>query len=166
MLGHLDHVWAVMNRVCIAVVEPARARLFTFERATDGGDTEGALVERADLASSQRRRRAIDAVGDPRSEAGEVGDHRDVRGPQIDEPFARMTMAALRELIDERPTQRVILCAPPRVLRRLGAAAPGLLPGELARDEVDRDLGGMSAEDLRVELATRDLLPRAAHNHH
>jgi protein required for attachment to host cells len=128
-----------MYRVCIALVDATRARLFTFERRaeTDGRDE---LVERTDLANPQRW--WANAV-------------------ELDDKFARTVVAALRELIDERPTQRAIVCAAPRVLGRLRAAAPGLLPGDIALDELPRDLVRLSPTAVQAELASRGLPPDA-----
>jgi protein required for attachment to host cells len=163
---------SIMYRVCIALVDATRARLFTFERVTEGADTRDELVERTDLANPQRRRRPSEPFSDTRPGSSRTGhlqfafdDHRDHHISQIDDEFARMAMAALRELIDERPPQRVVICAPPRMLGRLRAAAPGLLPGEIALDEVARDLVKLSPGDMQLELASRDLLPRAQPDH-
>jgi protein required for attachment to host cells len=162
-----------MYRVCIALVDATRARLFTFERVTEGVDIREALVERTDLVNPQRRRRASEVFSDTRPGSNRTGhlqyafdDHRDQHISQIDDRFARMAMAALRELIDEQPTQRAVICASPRMLGRLRAAAPGLLPDEIALDELPRDLVKLSPGEVRAELASRDLLPRAARIQH
>ena len=158
---------SIMYRVCIALVDATRARLFTFERVTEGPDTREELIERTDLVNPQRRRRASEVFSDTRPGSSRVGhlqyafdDHRDHHVSQTDERFARMAMAALRELIDEHPTQRVVICASPRMLGRLRGAAPGLLPGDIALDELPRDLVKLSPGEVRAELASRDLLPR------
>jgi protein required for attachment to host cells len=137
-----------MYRVCIALVDATRARLFTFERVAEGAGSRDELVERTDLVNPQRRRRASD-------------DYRDQRVSQLDDKFARMAMAALRELIDEHSTQRVVICASPRMLGRLRSTAPGLLPDDIALDELPRDLVQLAAGDVRAELAAGALLPSA-----
>jgi protein required for attachment to host cells len=154
-------------------IDATRARLFTFERVTEGADTREELVERTDFVNLQRRRRPSDVFSETRPGSSRVGnlqyafdDHRDHHSSQLDDKFARMTMAALRELIDERPTQRVVICASPRMLGRLRAAAPGLLPEDIARDELPRDLVKLSSGDVRAELASRGLLPQEARNLH
>jgi protein required for attachment to host cells len=156
-----------MYRVCIALVDATRARLFTLERATDGAGTQDQLVERTDLVNPQRRRRPSGVFSDTRPGSSRTGnlhyafdDHRDRHISHLDDEFARMTMAALRELIDEHPTQRVVLCASPRMLGRLRAAAPGLLPDDMPLDELPRDLTKLPPGEVRAELASRDLLPR------
>jgi protein required for attachment to host cells len=158
-----------MYRVCIALVDATRARLFTFERAMEGAEPREELVERTDFVNPQRRRRSSELFSDTRPGSSRTGelqyafdDHRDQHVSQLDERFARTAMAALRELIDERPTQRVVISASPRMLGRLRAAAPGLLPDDIALDELPRDLVKLSPSDVRVELASRGLLPSQA----
>jgi protein required for attachment to host cells len=158
-----------MYRVCIALVDATRARLFTFERVTEGLDTRESLVERTDFVNPQRRRRPSELFSDTRPGSSRSGhlqyvfdDHRDRHIAEIDDKFARTTMAALRELIDEQPTQRVVISASPRMLGRLRAAAPGLLPDHIVLDEIPRDLVKLSTADVRAELAHRDLLPSRA----
>lgn len=157
-----------MYRVCIALVDATRARLFTFERVTEGPNTRDELIERTDLVNPQRRRRPSELFSDTRPGSSRTGhlqfafdDHRDHHISQIDDKFALMTMAALRELIDEYPAQRVVLCASPRMLGRLRAAAPGLLPRDIALDELPRDLVKLAPGHVRAELAARELLPHA-----
>jgi protein required for attachment to host cells len=163
---------STMYRVCIALVDATRARLFTFDRVTDGADIRDELVERTDLVNPQRRRRPSELFSDTRPGSSRTGhlqyafdDHRDHHISQLDDRFARMAMAALRELIDEHSTQRVVICASPRMLGRLRAAAPGLLPGDIALDELPRDLVKLTPGDVRAELASRELLPGAERNH-
>jgi protein required for attachment to host cells len=76
-----------------------------------------------------------------------------------DADFARTAMAALRELIDDHPTARVIMCAGPRMLGELRACAPGLVPDDVKLDELPRDLGKLPIADLRAALTAYGLLP-------
>jgi protein required for attachment to host cells len=165
-LAVLLHPESIMHRVCIALVDATRARLFTFERAMEGAEPREELVERADFVNPQRQRRPSELSSDTRPGSSHTGqlqyafdDRRDHHVSQLDEKFARTAMAALRELIDERPTQRVVIGASPRMLGRLRAAAPGLLPDGIAIDELPRDLVKLPPADVRVELASRGLLP-------
>jgi protein required for attachment to host cells len=132
---------------------------------TDGADTREELVERTDFVNPQRRRRPSEVFSDTRPGSSRTGhlqyafdDHRDHHISQLDDKFARMAMAALRELIDEHPTRRAVICASPRMLGRLRAAAPGLLPGDIALDELPRDLVKLAPSDVQAELASRGLL--------
>jgi protein required for attachment to host cells len=160
------HLRSIMYRVCIALVDATRARLFTLDRVDDGAETHEELVERTDLVNPQRRRRPSELFSDTRPGSSRVGqlqyafdDHRDHHISQLDEKFARAVMATLRELIDERPTQRVIVCASPRMLGKLRASAPGILPHDLTFDELPRDLVKLSPADVRAGLARQGVLP-------
>lgn len=162
-----------MYRVCILLVDATRARLFTFERTSDGPDTRDELVERTDLVNPQRRRRPSEVFSDTRPGSSRIGhlqysfdDHREQHIAQIDEKFARLAMAALRELIDEATTQRVVICASPRMLGRVRSVTPGLIPDDVALDEIPRDLVKLTPAEVRSELVSRHLLPRGARAQH
>lgn len=155
-----------MYRACIALVDATRARLFTLDRVSDGVETREELVERMDLVNPQRRRRPSELFSDTRPGLSRVGhlqyafdDHRDRHIAQLDEKFARTVLATLRELIDEQATQRVIICASPRMLGKLRATAPGILPHGVTLDEVPRDLVKLSPADVRAELSSHGILP-------
>ena len=156
-----------MYRVCIALVDATRARLLTFERVAEGTDAREELVERTEFVNAQRRKRPSEVFSETGAGSTRTGhlqyafDGRDPHISQLDDKFARMTMAGLRELIDECPTQRVVICASPRTLGRLRAAAPGLVPDDIALDELPRDLVKLSSVDVQSELASRGLLPHA-----
>jgi protein required for attachment to host cells len=155
-----------MYRACIALVDATRARLLVLERVTDGPEIREELVERTDLINPQRRRRPSELFSDSRPGSSRVGhlqhgfdDNRDRLTSQLDERFARSVMATLRELIDEQPTQRVIVCASPRMLGKLRASAPGILPSDMTFDEVPLDLLRLPPAEVRTVLSSRDLLP-------
>lgn len=157
-----------MYRVVIALIDATRARLFTLDRTTDGGATHEQLVERTDLVNTARRRRPSELLSDSRPGSSRTGplqygfdDHRDQYMAQLDVRFGRTALAALRELIDEHGARRLILCAPPRMLGKLRASAPGILPPELVIDEIPRDLVKLSTTELRAELTSYGTLPAA-----
>jgi hypothetical protein len=132
-----------MDRICIALVDATRARLLTFERVIDGGAPREELVERVDLTDLQAR---------PCPGEG---------GGRFDDRFARLVLAALRELIDESRARRALLCASPPMLERLRGATPGLLPSGVELDALPRDLVALSPVDVLAELAVLARLPRA-----
>jgi protein required for attachment to host cells len=155
-----------MYRACIAVVDATRARLFTLDCLIDGADTHEELVEHTEVANPQRRWHSGEPLSDALPGSSRVGplqyafdDHRDHHMSQLDETFARTVMATLRELIDEHPTERVIVCASPRMLGKLRSAAPGILPRDLTFDEVPRDLVKLAPAAVRAELSSQCLLP-------
>jgi protein required for attachment to host cells len=154
-----------MYRVCIAVVDATRARLFTFQRITGDADGHGDLVEHSDLVSSARGAVPGERSSNARPASTHGGhpshalhDHRDHLTYQVDEKFARTALAALRELIDEHATQRVVVCAAPRMLGRLRTSAPGILPADLAVEELPRNLVELPAADIRAALCSCGIL--------
>lgn len=155
-----------MDRVCIALVDTTRARFFTFDRRIDELGTHEQLTERADLVNPVRRHRPSELCSKVRPDGGAsedqqyaLADHRDHDTGRSDAEFARTAMAALRELIDDDAPERVIVCAGPRMLDKLRASAPGLLPEHLTCDELPRDLVKLSPSELRAELVPHGLLP-------
>jgi len=151
-----------MYRVAIALIDATRARLFTFDRITDTSGTHEQLIERTDLTNPIGRRapRGDDAEACRiQTVASGAGARTAPYLRQIEGEFARTAMAALRELIDEYRPTRAILCASPRMLDRLRAAAPGLIPDELRLDELGRDLVALPAAELRTALASHGRLP-------
>jgi hypothetical protein len=76
--------------------------------------------------------------------------------------FARMAMAAFRELIDEHDAQRAIVCANAPMLGQLRAAAPGILPDQLPIDALACDFVQLPSAEIRAKLADHGLLPARA----
>jgi protein required for attachment to host cells len=152
-----------MYRVCIALVDASLARFFTLECTTDDSGVHEELVERPDLVGASR---SEDLAAGPWPGSSRTGHRRSAydgdRLRQLskhDADFARTAMAALRELIDDHPTARVIMCAGPRMLGELRACAPGLVPDDVKLDELPRDLGKLPIADLRAALTAYGLLP-------
>jgi hypothetical protein len=135
-----------MDRVCIALVDATRARFFTFDRGVN---------ERADGEPLTEPGSLVRHVGD--------GDPRPPRATHKYEiEFARMAMAAFRELIDEHGAQRAIVCANAPMLGQLRAAAPGILPDQLPIDALACDFVKLPSAEIRAKLADHGLLPARA----
>jgi protein required for attachment to host cells len=154
-----------MYRVCIALVDGSLARFLTLERTSDDSGIHEELVERTDLVGPSCSRPGERSAGPPAA-PGHAGDRHSAydvdRARQLPKPdadFARTAMAALRELIDDHPAARVIVCAGPRMLGALRACAPGLVPDGVTLDEYPRDLGRLPLVDVRAELTAHGLLP-------
>jgi protein required for attachment to host cells len=155
-----------MYRACIAIIDATRARFFTYDREVGADGNRDDLFERTDLVNPARRLRPSELFSDSRPGSSRTGhlqyafdDHRDYHIAQLDAGFARTAMAALRELLDERVPNRVILCASPRMLGHLRIAAEGILPPGLVIEELARDLSKLSAARIREQLTAAHLLP-------
>lgn len=152
-----------MYRVCIAVVDATRARLFTFDRAADEAGVHGQLVEEPELVNAARQASSVPvlatASGSPagahRHDA--LDEHRGHRAAHHDVEFARTALAARRQMVDQNTPQRV--CAGPRMLGTLRERYAGILPERLPIEELGRDLISMSSSELRNELVAQGLLP-------
>jgi len=153
-----------MDRTCIAIVDATRARLFTFDRASDASGVHEDLEERTDLVNPQRRRRPSELFSDSRpgsSRTGGLGyafdDHRGHHMEEIDAAFARDVATQIENLVHEAPTRRLIMCASPNMLGALRATDLGRLG--IAVDELDRDLVRLTPAQLRDYLTSVNLLP-------
>jgi hypothetical protein len=133
-----------MDRVCIALVDATRARFFTFDRGVNERAGSEPLTEPSSLVRH----------------AGDEPPPRHVRKHEIE--FARMAMAAFRELIDEHGAQRAIVCANAAMLGQLRAAAPGILPDQLPIDALACDFVKLPSAEIRARLADHGLLPARA----
>jgi protein required for attachment to host cells len=154
-----------MYRACIIVVDASRARLFTFERTSDGEGLHEQLSERRDLVSPARRMRASELFSDDQgsSRTGPLhyglGDGGDGYIEALDAEFARAIVAEAVELIRSSPVQRLILCASPRMLGTLREVGGELRRSGVPIDELPRDLVKLSVAELREHLASHGLLP-------
>jgi protein required for attachment to host cells len=155
-----------MYRVCIALVDATRARLFMFDRAADEAGLHDQLLEHGELVNPARQPQPVPALaaappgaGHPHHLHDAFDEHRGYRTAKHDAEFARTALAALREMIDHNAPQRVILCAGPRMLGTLRESCSGILPDHLPVEELARDLVQMSPSDLRSELVSHGLLP-------
>jgi protein required for attachment to host cells len=143
--------------------------LFRYERTADATGRHETFVEEDTLVNLSRAQRPSemfsDAPGSGRVASHGFGldDHRDHRLEKSDETFARTILARVRELCDERHSERVILCAPPRMLGHLRACSKGILGDDQILVEVPHDYTKLSSHELRDRLAVQHLLPTAPH---
>jgi protein required for attachment to host cells len=157
-----------MQRICIAIVDAARARLYTFdELAGPSGTPTQELREQIDLVDPDRRLRPSELFSDTRPGSDRapsgrgygVSDGREAHLEQMDRRFAAEIVARLAELVREHACHRLIVVATPRMLGELRQVGGRLLEGELPVDEVSRDLTRLSSAQIHDHLAARGLLP-------
>lgn len=155
-----------MYRVCIAVVDATRARLFSFEREAVAGGMRDQLSEISDLVNLARRRRPSELFSDTRPGTHRTGrlqyafdDHRDAHIDELDAEFARSVIAELDRLLQATRAHRLILCASPNMLGDLRDAADTLRRDHLIIDEHPRDLVKLTTPKIRDQLAAYGLLP-------
>jgi protein required for attachment to host cells len=153
-----------MYRVCIAIVDATRARLFQFERSSDPDGLHDQLTELRDLVDPARRLRPSELFSDSGPGANHSGqhgytfdDHRDDHIAHLDADFARSVVAELARLVND--VDRLIICASPRMLGQLREVIGTLHRPDLVVDEIPRDLVKLTPSQLREQLATYGLLP-------
>ena len=156
-----------MTRICIAIADAARARLYTFEQLAEPTGAAQELRECVDLIDPDRRLRPSELFSDtrPGSDRAPSGrgyglsDRRDAHIDEFDRRFAAEIVARLTELVREHGCRRVIVAASPRMLGHLRRERASLYDGGLAIDEVDRDLTHLGSAQIHDLLADRGLLP-------
>jgi protein required for attachment to host cells len=162
--GRLLAIETGMYRTCIAIVDASRARLFEHRRTATAEGLEDGLEELHDLVNPARRLRPSElfsgAPGSGRTGNLQYGmdDHRAEHLDQFDHAFARDVTAAIASQLRERPAQRLILCASPRMLGVLRTKLTVTIPV----DEMDRDLVKLEPPQLWEQLVSYGLLPERA----
>jgi protein required for attachment to host cells len=162
-----------MYRTCIAVVDASRARLFTLNRTSDVEGVHEELLERSDLVNLARRQRPSELFSDSRPGTNRTGglhyafdDRRQAHIRELDADFSQRIIAELLELIRCEHTQRLILCASPRMLGELRDAGRDLRRGTLVIEEIPRDLVKLTPPQLRDQLESYGLLPAPSRTSH
>jgi protein required for attachment to host cells len=160
------HHWFAMYRVCIAIIDASRARLFTFERAAGGDAIVEQLMEQCDLVNPARRLRPAALFSDAHPGSNRTGglqyafdDHRDAHIDQLDVVFAGAAVAEIEGLLRSSGARRLILCASPRMLGTLREVGRELQRDGLIVDELPRDLVKLTPPQVRERLASYGLLP-------
>jgi protein required for attachment to host cells len=153
-----------MQRTCIAVVDAARARLFTLDRFSDPVGVHENLSERIDLVNPARRLTPAQLFSDSRSGLGRSGglqygidDHRDAHIDAIDAAFAREIADAIKRLVRDTGAGRLIVVASPRMLGALRTA--DLRRRGVVIDELGRNYSRLTPAQIHDQLVERGLLP-------
>jgi protein required for attachment to host cells len=161
-----------MKRACIAIVDAARARLYTYREDADPGRE---LTEVRDLVNAGRRMKQGDMFSEsrpPLAASGHPGpaasgisggpgkdDHRDDHVAMMDAKFAKEVVEELQQIIGAEGYGHVILIASPKMLGELRKANGALKRNGMVVDEIPRDLANLTATQLHDHLASLDLIP-------
>jgi protein required for attachment to host cells len=152
-----DHRRCVaMKRACIAIVDAARARIYTYDQAAEGGSSEpaGALH---DLVNPGRRGHDPYSTTRPGVKraapgSGTTDDHRDAHVDELDRRFARQVVSEIDRIAREQGHDRVLLVASPAMLGELRGVDRGLSQG-LHVEYVARDLARLTSPQIHDHLA-------------
>lgn len=133
-----------MKPVCIAIVDSAHARLYSYQ-----GDPP-VFREVQDLVHPGRRTQERDAS------------HRDHHRAEWDHQFAKQIVDACLELARGRGFGHVIFVTSPRMLGQLRTVSEPFANAGMVIDELERDFAGLSSPQIHDRLADAHFVdPRA-----
>ncbi len=148
-----------MKRACIAIVDAARARIYTYDQSSDAGRPApaGALHEAIDLVNPGRRGHDLYSTTKPGAKrsapgSGTTDDHRDAHADELDRRFAHQVVSEIDRIAREHAYDRVLMVASPAMLGELRGADRGLGP-ELQVEYVARDLARLTSPQIHDHLA-------------
>lgn len=160
-----------MKRACIAIVDAARARVYTYEEDSTPGQE---LREVLDLVNPGRRLKAGDMFSESRPALANSGgarragqgepataydDHRGAHIDEMDNKFAKQVVDELDRIIREGKLGHLVLIAPPKMLGTLRKNNGVLHREGLALDEITQDLTNLGPAHLHDRLASLNLIP-------
>jgi protein required for attachment to host cells len=166
-----------MKRACIAVVDAARARIFTYDEGANPGDelhearvlsNTGRRMKTGDLFSESRPSLATSGSfrgNGPNGNRGDSGvpgsafdDHRDAHVDELDSRFAKEVVDTIDQLVREEKLVYCVLLAPPKMLGTLRKCNAILHREDLKTDEIARDFTTVTQAQLHDQLAALDIL--------
>jgi protein required for attachment to host cells len=162
-----------MKRACVATVDAARARLYTYQEDAEPGRE---LREIRDLVHAGRRMKQGEMFSEsrpPMAPRGGVGptaggtpggpakdDHRDDHVAMMDAKFAKEVVGEIDKILRApEPYGHLILIAGPKMLGELRKANSALKRPGMVVDEIASDLSNMTATQLHDHLASLDMIP-------
>jgi protein required for attachment to host cells len=157
-------------RICIAVIDATRARVFTLDRDSEPDGVRERLNEVSDMLDLARRQTPYELFSDSTG-ASRVGprqygfdDHRSGHLDNLDAAFCRTIVDELGRVLDRATCRRLVLCAAPRMLGMLRPLMAPIRRRDLEIAELARDLVNLSTPQLRDHLAATGTLPPVPHH--
>lgn len=159
-----------MKRACIATIDAARARLYTYhEDAAPGHELRevrdlvnpGRRMKQGDMFSETRPSLSNSPKAGPSADPGSAkDDHRDDHVENMDMKFAKEIVEELEKILRAPAVYgRLILIASPKMLGELRKANGSLKRNGMVIDEIPSDLSNLSATQLHDHLASLELIP-------
>jgi protein required for attachment to host cells len=158
-----------MKRACIAIIDAARARIYTYDQSLGGAGARaatGALREAVALVNPGRCGHDLFAASKPAIKRAAPGadatdDHRDAHLTELDRRFARQVVAEIDRIAREQAYDRVLLVASPAMLGELRGADGALLHPDVQVEYIARDLARLTSPQIHDHLAQlRVVAPR------
>jgi protein required for attachment to host cells len=158
--GHVGcSLFPRMKRACIAIVDAAHARLYSYEQRDEGEPT---LTEERDLVNAGRQAHGMFSDKPSRAPGGDgkaaKDDHRFDHLAEREQRFARMVVAEIDRLVRDRDFRHVILVASPRMLGALRRSDAQLRRPEIVLDQIPQDLSWLSSPQVHDHLAAMKLI--------
>lgn len=155
-----------MKRACIAIVDAAHARIYTYKQVEQAEPT---LHEELDLVNAGRQAHDKFSTTKPGNRwqeggRGSTDDHRNDNIAMRDEKFAKTVIDAVVKIVREQAFAHVIVVASPKMLGQLRMADGVLRKMDIVLDEVAQDLAWLSSPQVHDHLAQLKLIdprPRA-----
>jgi protein required for attachment to host cells len=155
-----------MKRACIAIVDAAHARIYTYQQIEE---QEPTLHEERDLVNPGRQ--AGDLYSDTKpgnrwqeGGRGSTDDHRNGNLAMRDGKFAKEVIDEVEKIVKEQGFGHVILVASPKMLGQLRQHEAALRRGDIVVDEIAQDLAWLTSPQVHDHLADMKLIdprPRA-----
>lgn len=144
-----------MQRACIAIVDAAHARLFTFDT-----DSAPQLREVRDLVSPGRAAHGMFTNTYYHQRFGHATrqDNRTDHIAELDTRFARTIVDEIDRVLVENDLERVILVASPKMLGTLRGVDGAMRRAPVVVDEIPQNLSWMTTAQLHDHLAAMSLI--------
>lgn len=143
-----------MQRACIAIVDAAHARIFTFD--TDGQPPK--LTEVRDLVSPGRQAHGMFSDSQHQNAHSTKDDHRTDHLAELDTRFAKVIVDEIDRVLVEEDLERVIIAAAPKMLGTLRDQHGVLRRDPVVVEEIPQNLSWMTTAQLHDHLAAMSLL--------
>ena len=151
-----------MKRACIAIVDGAMARLYSYE-LLDGEAPR--LEEQKTLENAQARQKDEEAFSNTKPGSrfqeggrGSTDDHRNAQRAQHSTLFAREIVDECARISKDLAIGHVILIASPKMLGALRQYEDQLTKVGIVIDEIQRDLTNLSGAQLHDHLASMNVI--------
>jgi protein required for attachment to host cells len=149
-----------MKRACVAVIDAAHARFFSYTRDEDGRSTLDELQDRVNPGRQAHgmftdRQSNNAPMNAPRSN---TDDHRTDHVAERDARFARDLLGELARIVQAHSFLRVILVATPKMLGRLRGGLEPLRRSGIVIEEIQQDLTRLTSPQVHDHLAALHVL--------
>jgi protein required for attachment to host cells len=163
-----------MKRACIAIVDAARARIYTYDEpayADRAGSAPGTMLrEEIDLVNPGRRGHDLfsttkPGIKRPVSGGGTTDDHRAAHFEQLEHRFAKQVIEEVDRVARRGGFAHVVFVATPKMLGELRTLDAVLRRADLTFEYIERDLTRLTSPQIHDHLAQLRLIaprPRPA----